>query len=122
MVGRFFVKDDTVDGENYSLMLQNFFIPEIRKLHKLRSVVFQQDGARPHFSIGIRQYLDNCFSGRQIESGGSTWWAPRPLNLTPLDFFLRSHTKNNVYKTSVKDIAKLKMKIKKEIKSISKET
>jgi hypothetical protein len=32
-------------------MLQNFFIPEARKLHKVRSIIFQQDGAPPDLPV-----------------------------------------------------------------------
>ncbi|CAF3800897.1 unnamed protein product [Rotaria socialis] len=47
------------------------------KLHKLRSAIFQQDGAPPHFSIDARRYLDDHFPGRWIGRGGSIRWAPR---------------------------------------------
>ena len=119
LLGSYFFEDDTVNGENYLLM---FFIPEIRKLHKLRSIVFQQDGAPPHFSIDVRLYLDNHLPGRWIGRGGSIRWVSRSPDLTQLDFFLWEHIKNNVYKTPIKDITELKRRIETEIKSISKET
>ena len=50
LIEPFFFEDDTVKIENYLAMFQQFLIPEIRKLHKLRSLIFQQDSARPHFS------------------------------------------------------------------------
>ena len=31
---------DTVDGPKYRFMLQEFFIPEVRKMKKMRSIVF----------------------------------------------------------------------------------
>ena len=40
----------------------------------------------------------------------------------PLDFYLWGHLKSNVYKSPMKDIDELKMRINMEIKSISKET
>ncbi|CAF3421221.1 unnamed protein product [Rotaria socialis] len=98
---------DTVNGANYLLILETFFIPEIRKLHKLRSAIFQQDGASPHFSIDARRYLDDHFPGRWIVRGGSIRWALRSPDLTPLDFFLLGHIKNNIYNTPIKDIAEL---------------
>jgi hypothetical protein len=122
LVGPFFFEDDAVNGKNYLLMLQTFFIPEVRKLHKFHSIIFQQDGAPPHFSIDVRQYLDNHFPDRWIERGGSIRWALRSPDLTPFDFFLWGHIKNNVNKTPIKDMAELKMRIDKEIKLISKET
>jgi len=122
IVGPFFFEDDTVDGENYLLMLQNFFLPEVRKLHKVRSIIFQQDGAPPHFARDVRQYLDHQFPQRWIGRGGPIRWAPRSPDLTPLDFFLWGYLKNIIYKTPIKDLNELKMKINNEIKSISKET
>ena len=34
LVGAYFFEDDTVNGNNYMSMLQNFSIWEVRKLHK----------------------------------------------------------------------------------------
>ena len=122
LVGSFFFEDDTVDGENYLLMLQNFFLPEVRKLHKVRSIIFLQDGASPHFACDVRQYLDHQFPQRWIGRGGPIRWAPHSPDLTPLDFFLWGYLKNIIYKTPIKDLNELKIKINNEIKSISKET
>jgi hypothetical protein len=122
LIGPFFFEDDTVNGENYLTMLQNFFMPEVRKLHKVRSCIFQQDGAPPHFARDVRQYLDDQFPQRWIGRGGPIRWAPRSPDLTPLDFFLWGHLKNIVYQSPIKDLNELKMKIKNEIKSISKDT
>ena len=115
LLGLYFFEDDTVNRENYLLMLEISFIPEIRKLYKPRSIVFQQDGASRHFSIDVRRYLDNHFPGRWIGRGGSIRWAPRSADLTPLDFFLWGHIKNDIYKTPIKDIAELKRRIETEI-------
>ena len=54
-IGLFFFEDDTVNGENYLPMLQNFFLPEVRRLYKVHSIIFQQDGASLHFTIDLRQ-------------------------------------------------------------------
>ena len=51
----FFFEDDTVNGENYLSMLQNFFLSEVRRLHKVHSIIFQQDGASLDFTIDVRQ-------------------------------------------------------------------
>ena len=66
-------------------MLQEFFIPQVRKM---RSIVFQEDGAPPHFKANVRYFLDKTFAGRWIGRGGPIRWAPRSPDLTPLDFFL----------------------------------
>ena len=94
----------------------------MRKLHKVWSLIFQQDGAPAHFSTDVRQYLDNHFPNRWIVRGGPIRWAPRSPDLTPLGFFLWGHVKSNIYKTRVKNLTELKRRINNEIKSISKET
>ena len=72
-------------------MLQQFFIPQVRKMEKMRSIVFQQDGAPPHFAADVRRFLDKTFPGRWIGRGAPIRWAPRLSDLTPLDFFLWGH-------------------------------
>ena len=66
LIGPFFFEDKPINGESYLSMLQNFFLPEIRRLHKVRSMIFQQDKALPHFAIEVRQYLDHQFPHRWI--------------------------------------------------------
>ena len=53
--GSFFFEDKTVNGEIYLSMLQNFFLPEVRRLYKVHLIIFRQDGAFPHFTIDKRQ-------------------------------------------------------------------
>ena len=122
LIGPFFFQEDTVFAKNYLEMLQGFFIPEIRKLHKVRSAVFQQDGAPAHFSLDVRHYLNNQFPDRWIGRGGPIRWAPRSPDLTPLDFYLWGHLKNNVYKSPIKNLDELKIRIDNEVRSISKRT
>ena len=100
-------------------MLQEFFIPEVRKM---RSIVFQQDGAPPHFAADVRRFLDKTFPGRWIGRGGPIRWAPRPSDLAPLDFFLWGHLKNIVYLSPCEDLAESKSRIYDKIKSISQKT
>ena len=85
-------------------------------------VIFQQDGAPPHFSISIRHYLDNHFPNRWIGRGAAIRWTLRSVDLTPLDFYLCGYLKSNVYESPIKDIDELKMRINVEMKSISKGT
>ena len=55
LIGPFFFEDDTVNGENYLSILQNLFLPEVRRLHVVRPIIFEQDKAPPYFTIDIRQ-------------------------------------------------------------------
>ena len=122
LIGPFFFEDDTVDGPKYLSMLQEFFIPQVRKMKKMRSIVFQLDGAPPHFVADVRRFLDKTFPGRWIGRGGPIRWAPRPSDLTPFDFFLWEHLKNVLYLSPCEDLAELKSRIHHEIKPISQKT
>jgi hypothetical protein len=53
-----------------------------------QDISLQQDVARPHFGINVRQYLDATFPERWIGSRGAIEWPPRSPDLTPLIFFL----------------------------------
>ena len=68
-------------------MLQEFFIPEVRRMKKMHSIVFQQDGAPPHFAADVRRFLYKTFPERWIGRGGPIRWAPRSPDSIPLDFF-----------------------------------
>ena len=103
-------------------MFQEFFIPEVRKMKQMCSIVFHQDGVPPHFAADVRCFLGETFPVRWIGRGGPIRWAPRPSDLTPLNFFLRGHLKNVVYLSPCEDLAELKSRILDEIKSISQKT
>ena len=91
-------------------------------MKKMHSIVFQQEGAPPHFAADVRRFLDKTFPGRWIGKGGPIQWAPQPSDLTSLDFFLWGHLENVVYLSPCEDLAELKSRIHDEIKSISQKT
>lgn len=62
------------------------------------SVWYQQDGAAIHSTIEVRNYLNDLFHGRWIGRFSQYPWPARSPDLTPLDFFLWGHLKNEVYK------------------------
>ena len=55
LIGSFFFEDDAANKANYLSMLRNFFLPEVKRLHRMCSIIFQQDGAPSHFAIDVRQ-------------------------------------------------------------------
>ena len=122
LIGPFFFDDDTVNAKYYLTMLQSFSVPAVKRLRKVRSITFQQDGAPAHFARDVREFLDQNFPNRWIGRGGSIRWAPRSPDLTPLDFFLRGTVKNNVYRTPIENVTELKRRIVDEVHSITKET
>ena len=122
LIGPFFFGDDTVNAKNYLTMRQLFSVPAVKRLRKVRSIIFQQDEAPAHFARDVREFLDQNFPNRWIGRGGSIQWAPRSPDLTPLDFFLWSTVKNNVYGTPIENVTELERRILDEVHSIHKET
>ena len=122
LIGHFSFEDDIIKGENYWAIVQSFFIPEVRRLKKVYSTIFRQNGAPPHFAINVRPFLNECVHDRWIGSGSPVRWAPRSTDLMPLDFFFWGHMKNEIYKIPVNDMSDLKERTTNEIKSISKDT
>ena len=53
---------------------------------------FQQDGALEHTSKFVRQDLDHTFPNMWRGRFGPVPWPARSYDLTPLDFYLQSHT------------------------------
>jgi len=74
-------------------------------------IIFQQDGAPPHWGSHFRRFLDATFPNRWIGRDGPTPWPPRSPDITPLDFFLWGYVKDKVFSTPVPDITNLKARI-----------
>ena len=79
---------------------------------------FQHDGAPPHNSIIVRNYLDTEFPGKWIGCGGPKEWPPRSPDLSPLDFFLWGYLKRTVYACRPKNIEELKASITNQCRTI----
>ena len=65
------------------------------------SLIFQQDGAPPHSTIVLREYLSQNFREPWIGRNGPVHWPPRSPDLTPLDFFLWGYMKDLVYAEAI---------------------
>lgn len=117
IVGPFFFQEPTVDGAIYLDMLEQFAVPQITDLQP--NVMFQQDGAPPHWSLDVRTFLNDTFPQRWIGRGGPIPWPPRSPDITPLDFFLWGYVKDRVYATPVKDLQDLKQRIRIVINSVT---
>ena len=74
-------------------------------------IIFQQDGASPHWGSDVRRFLDATIPNRQIGRDGPTPWPPRSPDITPLYFFLWRYVKDKVFWTPVPDITDLKARI-----------
>ena len=60
-------------------------------------MLFQQDGASPHYAIIVRNWLDQKLPGRWLGRRGPIEWPARSPDLAPCDFFLWGYLKNIVY-------------------------
>jgi len=106
------VLPNRLTGQNYKAFLQNNLADFLdvpltfrRKLH------FMHDGAPAHFSLLVRQHLDEMFPGKWVGRSGPIAWPPRSPDLNPLDFFLWSYAKFLVYSSAVDNVETLRNRI-----------
>ncbi|GBN71809.1 hypothetical protein AVEN_47120-1 [Araneus ventricosus] len=82
-------------------------------------VIFQQDGAPPHYGNIVREFLDTAFPQRWIGRGAVMAWPPLSPDITPLDFSLWGYVKQHVYSERINDINHLKQRITDLIHSVT---
>ncbi|GBM16561.1 hypothetical protein AVEN_274463-1 [Araneus ventricosus] len=82
-------------------------------------VIFQQDGAPPHYGNFVREFLDTTFSQRCIGRSAVMAWPPRSPDITPLDFYLWGYWKPHAYSERLNDINHLKQRITDVIHSVT---
>ena len=100
-------------GTNYLNFVEDIVPPILddMPLQLRRHLWYQLDGAPAHFTLPVRQWLDQHFPGRWIGSGGPVAWPARSPDLTPLDFFLWGSMKEKVYQTEIASREELVAKI-----------
>lgn len=123
IIGPFFFREgETVTGDRYREMIDNFFIPELYCLGETEdSVLFQQDGATAHTADETMDLLGDYFGNRLISYRANVPWPPRSPDLTPLDFFLWGYLKSRVYADNPRTLEDLKDAIRLEMQSIKAE-
>ena len=62
---------------------------------------FQHDGAPPHYTIRVREFLNEIFPCRWLGRGGPVARPPRSPDVVPMDYYLCGHMKTLVYDTKV---------------------
>lgn len=88
-------------GEIYLQHLQNT-LPDLLDdlpLELRRNMWFMHDGAPPHYTLNVRNYLNQQYPNKWIGRGNDApvTWPPRSPDLNPLDYFLWGHLKVVVY-------------------------
>ena len=113
MFGPYFFEGN-VTGEAYLNMLRDYFVPGLRNTYEqaeFDTCYFQQDGAPPHYTLAVRNYLEEQFQGRVIGRRGNIEWPPRSPDLTPLDFFVWGYVKDMVYAKKPRTLNELRREI-----------
>lgn len=126
IIGPFFIPGN-LDGDMYLRLLQEAIDPAITNIiendnnnqYVEGEVMFQQDGAPPHYAIAVRNYLNENYPGRWIGRRGSVEWPARSPDLSPLDFFLWGHLKSKIYATQPASIEELRERITLECQQIT---
>jgi len=80
-------------------------------LNLRQNMWFMQDGAPPHYSLQVRNYLNRVFPHRWIGRGSEFPWPSRSPDLNPLDFSIWSQMKASVYKETANSREELLQKI-----------
>lgn len=111
IVGPFFIREN-LTGDLYLRLLQDKVGPRLAELvPDDEGVIFQQDGAPPHYAVDVREYLNEAFPNSWIGRRGAYEWPARSPDLSPLDFFLWGHIKSIVYRTEPGTIQELEERI-----------
>lgn len=120
VIGPYFF-DNRVNGDTYLNFLINV-LPQLLEnvpLATRQRLWLLQDGAPPHYCVGVRNYLNNEFGVRWIGRGGPTAWPPRSPDLTKMDFFMWGYVKEKVYQTAPTTRDDMKIRIRRAFEEIS---
>ncbi|CAD5214233.1 unnamed protein product [Bursaphelenchus okinawaensis] len=123
VVGPFFI-DENINGARYLELLEQDVLPQLLQWPNSATLVYMHDGAHPHHSLVVREFLNTHLPGRWMgrDSRGApppfVWPANSP-DLTPMDFFLWGYVKAKVYSVQVASLRELKQKIRDVVAEIS---
>lgn len=108
-----YVLPERLNGATYLQFLQNVlpdYLDDV-PLGIRRQIWFMHDGAPPHFSRAVRDFLNATYP-RWIGRGGPRTWPPRSPDLNPLDFFVWGYMKTLVYNgEEIDDVEDLRQRI-----------
>jgi len=102
---------DNLTGNTHEAYLRNELpgLLEDIPLMIRNQMYFQHDGAPPHYTRCVREYLNESLPDRWLGRGGPVAWPPRSPDLTHLDYYLWCHVKTLVYETKVHSRAALRI-------------
>jgi hypothetical protein len=117
LVGPFFFNGN-ITGASYLDMLKFNVWPALHQIPNLDHMMFEQDGAPPHWSLAVRQWLDKHFPTKWIGRNGPIAWPPRSPDITPMDFSLFGTVKDRVYSRKAKSMDQMKQFVIEEFEKI----
>lgn len=112
IIGPVFI-DGNLNAEKFLELLNgpvSEYMDEL-SVNAYRQMWYQLDEAPAHSVVPARERLSEMFGQQWIGRYGPTRWPARSPDLTPLDFFLWGHIKNEVYSTAVDTVEDLKDRI-----------
>ncbi|XP_070528257.1 uncharacterized protein [Cardiocondyla obscurior] len=96
-IGPYFFPE-RLSGKIYAHFLEDE-LPELLEdlpLITRQEMIFQQDGAPPHFSRRARKVLDRNFADRWMGRGGPISWPVRSPDMNVLDYFVWGYIKAQI--------------------------
>ena len=109
MHDKIFFAEKSITAQIYLDLLTEYVSPQLEQYQTL--VIFQQDGAPPHWGLALCQLLSDTFRERSIGRDGAIPWPPRFPDITLLDFFLLGYVKDIVCRTKVRYVGDLQQPI-----------
>lgn len=104
-----------LNGENYHWFLAHTLPPLLEDvpIAVRRRMWFMHDGAPAHFSLLVRNWLNQPgnYGSNWIGRGGPVLWPPRSPDLNPLDFFVWGFCKSLVYSAPIDNVEILRQRI-----------
>ena len=99
MNGPYFFEEDVIGANHYLKMLKMFLVMHLKRKRKLKSAIFEEDGAPLYNVFKVREFLDANFKDRWIGHAGPISYLARSPDPSPLNFFLWGYVKDKVYKS-----------------------
>ena len=87
VVVHWFDENERKNQHIYLNMLQTVAWPAVSAVATRRGYWFQQDGARPHTTPMVQQWLASKFGPRVISNLTDRVWPPKSPDLSPLDYW-----------------------------------
>ncbi len=126
VIGPYFFEHEgttaTINSERYLALLRDYLLPTLEEKPTFRRMLFQQDGASPHVSRSVKEFLQQKIGLLKVISRHfPREWPPYSPDLTPLDFWMWSFIKEKVYPRGNRpnNKADLKLRIENAVQEIT---